>query len=200
MPPPRRGHHGLAAEEVAGLEGGTRRPWAAAFQRLRHVGRVHEAEAQRTRQKPWPSACTCTRCSGGTHGTSLKDHRQDDIALVQHLVVLQVVQQRLRHRGGSATAYTAVRAGAGPVGRVQAVDEGLQRARRCGCPPAAAHGRVPRWLISRTAAAPAPAGTSRRRRTWRRRPPPAAASMPRKKTVAPIASGAGSRQAWRTTK
>jgi hypothetical protein len=121
------GHDDLAAQEVGGLEQVDRHALRAAeLQRLGNVGRVDEAvvhlhapEARRQRRDLHPLLERNPR-------HLVEDHRQDQVVLVQHLVVLEVVHQRLGH---------GVRVGHGVDGRarhavgavfVQRVDEGQQ--------------------------------------------------------------------------
>ena len=72
-------------------------------ERPRDVGLVHEAVADGDLPEALARArSTSTRSSSGTYGTSRDAHGHAAHALVQHLVVLEVVQQRVRHDVGVA--------------------------------------------------------------------------------------------------
>ena len=93
-----RGHHGLAAEEVAGLE--HRDAQAVRLgerQGLGHVGRVHETEVQRDAPEAVAQRLHLHPLVHRHPRHLVELHGEDHVALVQHLVVLEVVQQRLRH-------------------------------------------------------------------------------------------------------
>ena len=61
----------------------------------RHVGLLHEAVAQRHVIHALAEMATCARALGGDVGHVAVPHGEQNDPLVQHLVVLQVVQQRV---------------------------------------------------------------------------------------------------------
>ena len=124
---PRRRHHGLSTQEVGGPEDGdvqAVRP--RELERLRHVRNIHEPEVHRHA----PEAVAERRdLHAPVHRHPrhfVEGHGQDHVALVQHLVVLEVVQQRLWH--GGRIGHCVDRGALSPAhrARVQRIDEGLQ--------------------------------------------------------------------------
>ncbi len=79
-----------------------------ALQRRRHVHLLHEAVAQDEAVEA--VAHLLARGAVGFRPIGLLDdlHRQQDDPLVQHLVVLQIVEQRVRHAIGAGGHNTAV--------------------------------------------------------------------------------------------
>ena len=68
-------------------------------ERLRYVRRLHEPKRIITRVNDLPSGSMLTRSSVATRG-GFGDHGQHHVMLVQHLVVLEAVQQRGRRALG----------------------------------------------------------------------------------------------------
>ncbi len=95
------GEQRLAAEEEGRVARGRRRgPCALARRRIsRQVGVLHEAVVgDDAVEAAGRAAVTSTRSARGTCGHVLGRDREQDHLLVQHLVVLEVVQQRRRAR------------------------------------------------------------------------------------------------------
>ena len=186
----RVGHDALARQEEGGVHQVERQALARALrQRQRDVRILGEAEAQFAgveARRPSRSV-SWMRSSGVGHRRLQHLHRQQHVALVQHLVVLEVVQQRVRHRvlvGGEEH-----RRARHPQRRVlgHVLDERRQRQ------PALldlAHHQLaaaaPGGHHARTPPGPAPAGTSRRRESsacWRRRSSGRRSAAPRASTI-----------------
>ena len=88
---------GIAADEVGRLLGSTWRPWAAASARPSGTSGASGTRAQR--EAPEADREVIDHDAVGRRDVRHVDrlHPDEDVALVQHLVVLEVVQQRVRH-------------------------------------------------------------------------------------------------------